>query len=365
MDNNFLSGGIAELQQAKSAIEESESLKSAYHAAAAAASEKEKDLESQKKYVNDKVNSAIKENRGQLKKVHDDQVDAANKNLKEAEKKRRLAKSDAVQARITNETSDLAGQNEALKKATRVLFRENGVPGFCNTSFYYALYAPKKASDFITLVLTVIITLGVIPNVVCLLMKTDKLIYKILVYLAIVVFFVLIYFIVYLISKRNTKGAVLEQARPNREMIRQNRKQIKKTSNSIVKDKDESSYGLEGYDAEIEGFQKVLGDTMKKRDEALKEFDEVTAPQIRAEIEKEHQGAIDQLESEFQTSKAAFEEAETKATQAAENITKSYEVYLGKKNTSAEKIDSLISLIQEGKATTIVEALDILNGEIK
>ena len=104
---------------------------------------------------------------------------------------------------------------------------------------------------------------------------------------------------------------------------------------------------------------------MKKRDEALKEFDEVTAPQIRAEIEKEHQGAIDQLESEFQTSKAAFEEAETKATQAAENITKSYEVYLGKKNTSAEKIDSLISLIQEGKATTIVEALDILNGEIK
>ena len=365
MDNNFLSGGIAELQEAKTAISESAHLQSAFDAAMANASAKEKDLESQKKYVNDKANSAIKDRRSQLKKAHDEQVDAANKNLKEAEKKRRVAKSDAVQARITDETSDLVGQADALKKQTKKLFKDNKVPGFCNSKFFYSLYAPKSASDFVILVITVVVTLGLIPNVVCALLQTDKLIIKILIYLAIVVFFVAIYFIVFLISKRNTKGGVLEQGRGLRKELAKKNKEIKKMSKTIVKDKDESSYGLEGYDSEIESLQQTLNDTVQKREEALRVFDEETAVQIREEIQKENQPTIDQMTEELRVSREAFEDAKTKAAQAAENVTSNFEVYLGKKNTSAEKIDGLISLIQEGKAKTIMEALDVQNGEIK
>ncbi len=71
------------------------------------------------------------------------------------------------------------------------------------------------------------------------------------------------------------------------------------------------------------------------------------------------------MTEELRVSREAFEEAKTKATKAAEDVTNNFEVYLGKKNTSAEKIDGLISLIQEGKAKTIMEALDVQNGEIK
>lgn len=365
MDTNFLSGGIAELQEAKNAISESAHLQSAFDAAMANASAKEKDLESQKKYVNDKANSAIKERRAQLKKVHDDQVDEANKNLKEAEKKRKVAKSDAVQARINDETADLADQADALKKQTKKLFKDNKVPGFCNSKFFYSLYAPKSASDFVILVITVVVTLGLIPNVVCALLQTDKLIIKILVYLAIVVFFVAIYFIIFLASKRNTKGGILEQGRGLRKELAQKNKEIKKMSKTIVKDKDESTYGLEGYDSEIQSLQQALNETVQKREDALKAFDEETAVQIREEIQKENQPTIDQMTEDVKASKAAFEEAKAKATQAAENVTNNFEVYLGKKNTSVDKIDGLISIIQEGKAKTIMEALDIQNGEIK
>lgn len=365
MDNNFLSGGIEELQQAKTAITEANHLQQAFDASMANASAKEKDFESQKKYVNDKINSAIKERRSQLKKTHDEQVDAANKNLKEAEKQRRSAKSDAVQQRISTETSDLSNQNDNLKKQTKALFKDNRIPGFANSKFYYALYAPKTAGDFIILVITVVITLGVIPNVVCALLQTDKLIIKILVYLAIVVFFVAIYFIIFLASKRNTKGGVLEQARPLRKEIKKNNKEIRKMSKNIVKDKDESGYGLEGYDSEIATLQQALNDTVQKREDALKVFDEETAVQIRDEIQRENQPTLDKLMEEMKTSKQEFEEAKEKATQAAENVTNNYEIYLGKKNTTPEKIDGLIALIQEGKANTIMEALDIQNGEIK
>lgn len=365
MESGFLSGGVTELQQAKEAIIRTNSLQAAYNAAQAEASGKEKDLESQKKYITDKTASVMKERRAQLKKVHDEQVDLANKNLKDAEKKRRAAKSDAVQNRISNETAGYVGENEDLKKKIKMLFRENKVPSFCNTRFYYALYAPKKASDFVILVITVLITLGVIPNVVCLLLNTDKMIIKILVYLAIVVFFVGIYFIVFLISKRNTKGEILEIARPYRDGIAANRKSIKSKSRTIEKDTDESGYALEGYDTEIANFQNILNDKIQKREEALKEFDEKTAVEIRSEIERENQAVVEKMTAELEESRQALESAKAEADQAANELANTYEVYLGKRNMAPERIDGLIALIQDGKASTVMEALDIVNGEIK
>ena len=365
MDNNILSGGITELQEAKAQIARNNELQAAYSAASAEASGREKDLESQKKYVSDKVNSAIKERRGQLKKAHDDQVDLANKNLKNAEKKRKAAKSDAVQARISNETANLVEENKNLKKEAKSIFKENKIPGFCNTKYYYSLYAPKTAGDFVILVLTVLITFGLIPNVVCQLLKTDQMLIKVLVYLAIVVFFVAVYFLFFAISKRNINGRVLEMARPVRKQIVENKKTIRKTSRNIEKDKDESSYGLEGIDTEIAELQNILNDKVQKREAALEEFDEKTAVEIREEIERENQPVIDQMTEELFESRQKLENARIEAQQAEETVTNSIEIYLGKKNTSVEKIDSMISLLQEGKAATIMEAMDLLNGEIK
>ena len=365
MENNFLSGGIEELQQAKTAITEAGELQAAFNAAEAAASAKEKDLESQKKYVADKISSAVKERRATLKKTYDEQVDLATKDLREAERKRKAAKNDAVQHRITSETSDLTGQIDKLKREAKAILKDNRMPGFVNTAYFYSLFAPKRPIDFVVFVITVILAFGVIPNVVCLLLKTDKLIIKILVYLAIVVFFVALYFIFFAVSKRNKKGQAIEDVRKKRTEIRENKKQVKKMSKSIIKDKDESIYGLEGYDSEIAGFQQVVNEKTQKRDEALKFFDEQTTAEITAEIERENQPAIDQLTAELATCKEELESARTKAAETAANVTNSFEIYLGKKNTSAEKVDGLIGLIQEGKAKTIMEALDIQNGEIK
>lgn len=362
---NFLSGGVAQLQQAKEAVLQANKLQAAYDAAIAEATSKEKDLESQKRYVADKINSAIKERRGQLKKVQDEQVDLANKNLKEVEKKRKAAKTDAVAERITNETSDLTGKNAELNMQAKAMFRENRMPGFCNSKFFYALFAPKKAVDFLLLVAAVIITLGVIPNIVCLLLPTEKLIIKILIYLGIVVFFVAIYFIIFLISKRNTKGDVIEQVRTVRAQIAENNKLIKQRSRTIIKDDDESAYGLEGFDAQIEELRRIADETTQKREEALQHFDKETAAAIREEIQKQHQDAINRMSEELRVSKQMYETAKQKAQAASSEVAHSYEVYLGKKNISADKIDGLITLIQEGKANTIMEALDIQNGEIK
>lgn len=364
MDNHFLSGGIAELEAAKAAAADAAQKREALDSATAAVSAKEKEYESQKKYVEDKINTTTKESRGQLKKTHDEQVDQASKELKEAEKKRKNAKNEAVQTRITQETSGLTAKLDELKRQVKVLFRENQVPGICNTDYYYALYAPKKAGDFAVLVITVLVAFGVIPNIVCALLTTSELIVKILVYLAIVVFFVLLYFLFFIGTRRNAKGPVLEQARPIREEIKSEKKMIRKTSRSIEKDTDESSYGLEGHDAEIAQLQQTLNETMQKRDDALSTFDQQTAKEIREDIMKENQESLDEAEAALRDAQETLESAKAAAAEAAGEAG-AYEVYLGKKNATPEKIDALIGLIREGKASTVMEALDILNGEIK
>lgn len=365
MDGNFLSGGIPELTEAKEAVSHATQLQDAFHAAAAAVSAKEKEFESQKKYVSDKISSAIKERRNTLKKTHDEQVDAANKSLREAEKKRKAAKTDAVEARVADETKDLNAVNAALNNEAKAILKQHGMPTFCNSSWYYALFAPKRGTDFLFFVIAIIIAFGVIPNIVCLLIHADQWIVKALVYLAIVVFFVGLYFIIFAISKRNKGGEALELVRAKRDEMRRNNKSIKKTSKTIRHDKDESQYGLEGYDAEITNLQNVVGEKMSQRDAALKVFDEQTAVQIREEIQNENQPTIDKLEEEVNVCRQELQAAQAQAEQAAEMVTNNYEIYLGKKNTSVEKIDAMIALIQEGKAPTIMKAVDVMNGEIK
>ena len=228
MDNSFLDGGIENLEMVKLKLQEETRKQEDFNAAEANVKAKQKELEIQKKYVTDKIAGTTKDRRAELKKQQDDLVDEAAKELKEAERKRKEAKTEAVNERVKNETADLVAQNEGFKKANADLFRANKVPAFCNSEFYYSLFAPKTGKNFVFFIITVVITLGLIPNIVCLLIKSDQLILKILVYLAIVIFFAVIYFVIFATTRGKGKGVIIEQGRMNMDQIEKNEKEIKK-----------------------------------------------------------------------------------------------------------------------------------------
>ena len=365
MDNTFLEGGIENLEKVKEKLQEESGMQEAYNEAEAALKAKQKDLENQKKYMTDKIASATKERRAELKKQHDEQVDTAAKELKEAEKKRKDAKASAVSERMKNETADLVAQNEGFKKANAELFRTNKIPAFCNTEFYYSLFAPKTGKNFVFFIITVVITLGLIPNLVCLLIKSDQLILKILVYIAIVIFFAAIYFIIFATTRSKGKGAAIEQGRLNMDQIEKNNKEIKRIQHGIRTDKDESLYGLEEYDTQIGELQGVLEAKITERDEALKVFDEETSATIKDEIEKENIPVIEQIEAELSQMETDLNAQKAEVVSLGEEISNSYGIFLGKKNMNADRIDKMINLMKEGQAETIMQALDQVNGEIK
>lgn len=358
---NFLSGGTAELEAAKRAvIDEAEKHKAAQEASGALKA-KEKELNAKKMFMSDKIDSTIKNRRSDLEKDHDSKIRDAEKDLKEARKNKKDALSRAVDNRIKLETADLAAENKKLKRENKDLFKANKVPGFCNTNLYYSLFVPRTGKDFAVFALSIVIAAALIPNVVCALIEW-KLIFKIILYVAIVVFFALIYFLITIWTKSGNKADVLEQARPNMKAVRMNKKSMKKLERGIKKDGDEAQYGLSSFDAEIERRQAIFDGKKKDKENALAEFDQVTSAQLKARIEDEIVPEIEDLTAQQQELEKALAQADAQAQQASEHLASQYIIYLGEKNITCEKIDELISIINDGRAADIAGALEILKG---
>jgi len=361
---SFLEGGVESLEMAKAKVLEETSKKDALNAAEASVKAKEKELQTLKKNMDDKIASETKEKRAALKKRHDDLVDEANKGLKEAEKKRKDAKTAAVNERVRTETGNLVSQNGALKAQNETLFRAGGVPQFCNSSFYYSLFAPKSGKNFLVFAICAIIALGVIPNIVCLCLKSTTIV-KILVYLVIVVVFAGIYALISIATKAKGKAAVIERGRANIEQIEKNKKEIKKMARGIKADKDESQYGLETFDDEIKSAQEMVKAKAADRDAAFKEFEEQTAPTIRKEIETTDLPAITQMEEEFKKMQDEFDAQKADYQVFSQAVFEDCTQYLGKDNMDVDKLDGMIYLLKNGKVANIREAIEMIKGEVK
>lgn len=361
---NFLNGGIAELEEAKKAIIDEAEKHQAVVDAENDIKSKEKELNAQKMFMSDKIESTIKNRRNDIERSHDSTIKEADRDVKEARKNKKEALNKAVNERVKNETSDLAAENKRLKKESKALFKENKMPGFCTSNYYYAMFAPKGGKDFLVFALTIVIAIALIPNVVCWFLDWEM-IYKILIYVGIVVFFALIYFLISVWTRSGAKADVLEKARPNKDAIRDNKKSIKKMSKVIKKDDNEGQYGLEDFDSEIIRRQGIYSDKFAAKESALQEFDEVTASHLKDEIEKEMLPGIEKLTQDIENLKAELVEKKQAAQDAGDTLTANYLGYLGEKYTTPEKIDELIAIINEGKAATIMQAMDVSKGGVE
>ena len=69
--------------------------------------------------------------------------------------------------------SDIREENRQLNAAIKTLFKKNHVPAFCNTKMYYCLFSPKGMSEFLELLVILLVICGGIPAaVIAILMNT-------------------------------------------------------------------------------------------------------------------------------------------------------------------------------------------------
>ena len=301
----------------------------------------------------DEISATLKKRKEQIAASYDRQIDVNNSKIRQVQTKKDKKKSQRMEDR-----------NAAIK----TLFKKNHVPAFCNTKMYYCLFSPKGMSEFLELLVILLVACGGIPAAVIAILMNTK--FKtgnhtamcVLIAALIIITEFIIYFIVFNLTKVKHRDLIRE-GRRTRDKIIANEKAVKAIKNSIAKDKDESIYRLGKYDKKIQELEDAGGVISDEKLDALRTFEKETKQLITDEITGRRKEKMDRLKSERDTLENDFGDTQKKISEYELMITNKYETYLGKDFCTEEKLSDLISIMEEGSASTVAEAIKVYKGD--
>lgn len=327
-----------------------------------------KAIASEEKSIQDEIAQTIRKRKGEIEKTYDDQIDANKSKSRSVRAKRDKAKSKRVDERVSYETAELVEENRQLQVEMKTLFKAQHVPSFCMGEFFYSLFMTKRLLEIVTLIVTLLIVYIGIPLLLCFL--SVKVLFKdnanqtlLCTMLVSVVLFIISLIYVLMMNKIKLRHyETLTEGRNLKDQIAANKRQMKAIRNKINKDKDDSQYGLDKYDAKLDELEEELNQISQEKQEAMTVFESETKQILTNEVNDRRLGKLEQM-------KASIEEMEERMTVLDEDIQNSslaiannYGAILGKEFCTPSKVADLISLMEDGTADTVSEAIAAYKG---
>lgn len=321
--------------------------------------QKERELEAAKKLVMDSVSQTTKKRMDEINSRYDKEIGKGQDRLKKARAKREKAKSQGMKERIAEETSELLEHNRELKLQMKTLFQKSGVPSFCNSTMYYALYYPRGLREISLFLLSVVVCFLAVPcGIYFFLIPDRQMWYLAAVYFADVLLFGGLFVMVGNRTRLRHQDS-LKKGRAIRNTLRANNKKIRVITRTIQRDGDDDRYNLEKYDDEIARVELELSEIASKKKEALNTFETVTKNIISDEIRASHKERLDKLEQELTETSRALRDFETSIKEQNIYIADVFGPYLGSEFLNPDKLAGLSKIIQRGSASNITEAIEI------
>lgn len=317
----------------------------------------EKQIAAERELLRKTVDSTLKKRKSELEASYDSEIAKADRRLKSAKNRREKAKSQGMRERIQDETAELREENDTLKDKFADVLGENHVPLICRTNLYYALYFPRNFSDFLTLLICFVLCFAVVPIGIYLLLPERRTLWLILIYLADILVFGLIYILGGSAKTHHMKA--LKEAAGYRGIIRANRKKIRVITSSIRREGRDDVYDLEMYDDEIAKLAQELSDINAKKRDAVSTFDSVTSTILTDEISEPRRARIKELTDACAESRIALEDTQNRLKEKKIEIADQYETFIGRDFLTEEKLVALRDIMDEGAVENISEAKEI------
>jgi hypothetical protein len=276
--------------------------------------------------------------------------------MKKIKEKRDRKKDVKMSERINLETASLKSENNNRKIEIKALLGQKRIPSLCNTKLFFALYAPSCFTDFLIILISIILILLLLPcGIYFLILPQEKILYLILIYVVTVLVFGGLYLVIDNFTKEKHPEEI-KQIKLIRQDIRANKRKIAIIKKKIKKDRDESSYGLQNFDEEIAKLEQEAADTLNQKKTALDTFDHTTKEIIASEIRQVNEEKLSGLKGEYDKASAELKKTGDQIKALTIKIASEYEPIIGKDLMTLERLDSLINIIQAGNAATISEA---------
>ena len=330
-----------------------------------------KNIVAEEKSIADEIASTIKKRKQEISATYDDRLDDNRARKKKVASKRDKKKNQRMNERIEDETKHIKENNRDLEVELKTLLKKNKVPSYCSTKLYFIMFNPHGMGEIFAMLLSFLVYFAGIPGLVALLVKNfylegKKDINEAFWVVLIVALGVILQLIIYFLIFNSTKvkhGDVMAQARSIRDKMKANDRQADAIKVSINKDKDESAYNLDSYDekmAKLDEEADTIGDEKK---EALKVFEEKTKQLIIDEINGRRLQTLEDMKAEKKELEEKITKGEKMYSDKVLQITKDYASYLGEDMCKQDKLNDLISLMADGDAETVSQAISLYKGQ--
>ena len=316
----------------------------------------------EEKALKDRIDITIKKRLAELTKTYDDEQNILADKLKKIKAKREKAKNQGIKERIEDETKELNAENRSIKQSLKNELKKQGVPAFCNTRLFTALYMPRDFKDILILLFSFILCFVAIPLSVFYLLpwSAASTIKLMIIYILDIVIFGGVYILFANMTKFKHSES-LKLIRSSHKDIELNNKKIKAIIKNIKSDKSEEGYDLAGFDDEISHTEKEMNELSQRRQEAVSTFENVTKNIITDELNANALPGIESLKEEMSVEKRKLEGLEGERKELSLKISNEYESYLGREFLNESKIDALLDIVRNNEILNLSEAKEIYN----
>ncbi len=355
-DNNVLNGGIDILNEIKANVTGLENMKQRVAELADKQKQLEKDIDAKQKAMDNEISNTVSKRQSEIERSFDSEIDNTRDRMKRVKNKKEKYKDVKVSERIDIETAELRERVRSMKQDLKGIFSREHISRLFNNEYFFSVFLPDHVGDFLIILASIVIMLA-IPAVIYILLPQgfQNIFVGIILYLAVIAIFMALFMLIRNYVKKKQKA--FEEAQEVRGRIRNFKKQIKKVERSIRNDKDESGYGLEKFETELNELDGQINDIVNQKKQALAEFENTAKVDISNQIRSNYIDSINSMKAE---NEAAYDEQrslENNIKTASLEISKKYEAYVGKENLSVDTINSLIEIINGGDAVNIADAL--------
>ncbi len=360
---NILNGGVEVLGEIRGSLLHLDTLKKSSAEQAQTRQALEKEIAAKQKAMDKEIETTVSKRIQELENSFDSQIDKTRGRIKAEKTRRDKTKDEKVSQRIGEETADQHEEIRSIKQEIKGIFTKDHIFRIFNTRYFFALFLPGSISDYLLILLTVIILAG-LPFGVYTLLGLENIWLLVAMYAGELFVFGLAFFFIFK-KVRNKHLAALREATDKRDRIKATKKNIKAKAHSIRKDRDESGYGLESFDQSIGELETTLEGIVEQKKQALTDFESTTKPDIVNEIRVKYVDDIEDLKKQNEEAVRVQKEADDEISAITMDISQNYEAYLGKENLRINVIDSLIEIINNGGALNISEALEAYKKQIE
>ncbi len=354
----FLEQGKEKLQEVLEKLAEREALKNKDKELASTEKALKKELTELQKDFDKAMDNDIKRERENYVSVESRNLEEANSQLKKEKSSRGKAKRRGMKERMEVETRELVTENRGLHRQIRKTLKENDLPSYCDTNWFYALYYTQGLKEVLIKIAFFLVGLVGLPYLIVNWLNWFWL-FEIVAWVVVEVLFLAIYVTILLLTKDKDNGTI-EDMREFRDKIHDNERQIRAIKKKIKNDRDESQYNLESFDESISDISERIAQISKEKQEKEDEFDSDKKPELIEQIQKKYHPLIEEKEMEIEKNQQSIEENQENLQNSEREIEEQYEKYLTKNLTNKTSIEKMITLIDSGEAETISQALEIV-----